>query len=311
MGHGGNGVSAMNAHIQGIQKVCNELKIQPIQLTIDFRTSEAYAQSYFDGLIEGTIKRQSKRVKSSAKGAFYQIRMAIRHLMQYNTRNPLTIPRGYNGVLSGRIIGHGNYADIQLTDDEIKQAEYYIIEKWGLDSDIYRMFMVGIESCARKEALFGMTLDYSVDIDADNEKTFFMTVIETKTSHIKEGKWDKFIQRSNTQKSIEMAKSKGYSKLWNDKEDVKYKAYNRLSEQLKEIYKHLDKTQHYFYEHAFHSLRHIGAHYWLRKTNYNYGFVAMIGGWNVIDELKKSYGEMPPAIMLKLAKSARKGLDEL
>ena len=47
-------------------------------------------------------------------------------------------------------------------------------------------------------------------------------------------------------------------------------------------------------------LRHLGAHYWLSKTNYNYGIIAEVGGWHTIDELKKSYGQIPPEKILEI-----------
>lgn len=47
-------------------------------------------------------------------------------------------------------------------------------------------------------------------------------------------------------------------------------------------------------------MRHIGAHYWLEKKDYNYGIVSEIGGWNTIDELKKSYGQIPPERILEI-----------
>lgn len=308
MGHTGQGVKSAKAHIQGIQKLCNYLKITPIQLTIDFQTSEKYAQSYYDGLVDGTIPRVSLRQKSSPLGAFYSVRMGLRHFMQYNGRHAISIPRGYNGVLSGRIIGHGNYADIDMSDDEILIVEKYIIDKWGLDSDIYRVFFVGLESCARKEALLTMLLEWTEDTDEDGEVTYFMQAIESKTEHIMEGKMDKFIQRSKTQESLRLAKRRGLKHLWDSENIPKTRNFDTLTAQLKEIYKMLGKTSHYWYEEAFHSLRHCGAHYHLRATDYNYGYVAVIGGWTVIDECKKSYGKMPPSVLMRLMKKSRRGV---
>jgi len=69
---------------------------------------------------------------------------------------------------------------------------------------------------------------------------------------------------------------------------------------LSQIYKHLGRNTNYFLQHATHVLRHIGAHYWLSKTNYNYGIISEVGGWNTIDELKKSYGQIPPEKILEL-----------
>lgn len=68
---------------------------------------------------------------------------------------------------------------------------------------------------------------------------------------------------------------------------------------MREIYAFLGKTE-YFDSHPTHALRHIGEHYWLAKNDYNYGLVAMVGGWNTIDELRKSYGEMPPEKVLEM-----------
>lgn len=311
MGHTGQGVKAIKSHIQGIQKLCNELKIKPIQLTVDFRTSEKYAQTYYNGLVNGTIARKSLRKKSSPLGAFYSVRMGLRHFMQYNTRNSIAIPRGYNGVLSGRIIGHGNYADVDMSDLEIAAVEGFIMEKWGMDSDIYRIFFCGIETCARKEALLGMTLDFTEDTDEDGDTTFFMKVVEKKTEHINEGKLDKYVQRERTQKSIRMARMAGMDRLWDSRNQTKEQAYRKLLGQLREVYKHVGKQNHYFYEEPFHTLRHVGAHYHLRQTDYNYGYVAELGGWNVIDELKKSYGKMPPQMMMRLLKKARRGLEKI
>ena len=46
--------------------------------------------------------------------------------------------------------------------------------------------------------------------------------------------------------------------------------------------------------------RPVGAHYWLSKTNYNYGIITEVGGWYTIDELKKSYEQIPPEKILKI-----------
>ena len=35
-------------------------------------------------------------------------------------------------------------------------------------------------------------------------------------------------------------------------------------------------------------------HYWLSKTNYNYGISAEVEDGHTIDELKKSYGQISP-----------------
>lgn len=63
---------------------------------------------------------------------------------------------------------------------------------------------------------------------------------------------------------------------------------------------YMEKNDSYFQQHSSNVLRHLGAHYWLSKTNYNYGIIAEVGGWHTIDELKKSYGKIPPEKILEL-----------
>ena len=49
----------------------------------------------------------------------------------------------------------------------------------------------------------------------------------------------------------------------------------------------------YWTKKPFHSIRHIFAHYWLRKTDWNYEQVAKQGHWGATTELKRSYGQLP------------------
>lgn len=96
--------------------------------------------------------------------------------------------RGVGGVMSQAVPNHGMYADIRLNDQELKDADRYIREKWGLDSDVYRWFWVGIESCSRLEALYAMKLDYAKHVGRNGKTTFIMTAYESKTRQIKKGK---------------------------------------------------------------------------------------------------------------------------
>jgi len=63
---------------------------------------------------------------------------------------------------------------------------------------------------------------------------------------------------------------------------------------------HLFRKRRYFQKCANHALRHIGVNYWLSKTDYNFGLIAEIGGWNTIDKLKKSYGQIPSEKILEV-----------
>jgi hypothetical protein len=101
-------------------------------------------------------------------------------------------------------------------------------------------------------------------------RVFLMSVIESKTDTIRGGKWTKFITRPDTQKSLELLKSRNSDKIF---ESIlpEYLFKSKIRKELSEIYSHLGKHDSYFQHHSSHALRHLGAHYWLSKTNYNYG----------------------------------------
>ncbi|MDH3385404.1 MAG: hypothetical protein OEL77_05270 [Nitrosopumilus sp.] len=112
----------------------------------------------------------------------------------------LTWKKGTTGIMSQKIPGHDKYADIRFTEEEFVKAESFIKEKWGLDSDIYRWFWIGIDSCARFGALYNMDNDYTIQKNAAGKSIYIMTAHVTKTEHIRGGKWVKYITREDTQK---------------------------------------------------------------------------------------------------------------
>jgi len=81
---------------------------------------------------------------------------------------------------------------------------------------------------------------------------------------------------------------------------TKDKFKDEIANALRMVFKHIGKTHHYFFQHPTHALRHIGAQYWLARKDFNYGLVSEIGGWHTIDELKKSYGMIPPEKILEI-----------
>ena len=144
-----------------------------------------------------------------------------------------------------------------------------------------------------------MENDYVAKKNSIGNTIYIMSVHETKTEHIRGGKWTKYITREDTQKSIDLLRSRGVLKIYESNPPL-HRFQKEISKKLIQIYKHLGKNSDYFLHHPSHVLRHIGAHYWLSKTNYNYGIISEVGGWNTIDELKKSYGQIPPEKILEL-----------
>lgn len=311
MGFGQSGVSKMKGHINCIQKICNTLKINPIQLTLDFETTEKYAQAFYEKMLNGEISRKQIRKNSNIESAFYPYRMALRHLMQYNQHNRIAIPRHIGGILRGKVVGHGNYADIKLTDEQFRQADEFLIKNFGLDSDTYRIFWFGIETCSRRSGIFSATLDWTEELDEDGSPVLYLNVFESKVKHIKGGKQQKIIERSKTIESLRMAKQRGQNHLWDDKQLNRRQAINNAIRDLKKLYSAIGLNHHYFFEEPIHSLRHLGAHYHLSKTKYNYAYVAQIGHWRKVDELIQSYGEMPLSVLRQMMRDSKKDLNQL
>ena len=55
----------------------------------------------------------------------------------------------------------------------------------------------------------------------------------------------------------------------------------------------------YWTSRPMHSIRHVFAQVWLRKSDWNFGLVAMFGHWKIIDTLKENYGERSNTVALQ------------
>ena len=294
---GGEQVRSWRARLRSVESVCNTCGIRPKNLLVSKKQTEIILRQYVKMYRQGNAvmdKRGTKKAEDIISATYHRVQ-GIRDFCRYHG---MSWPRGVNGIMSQKVPNHGKYSDIRLTNDELNRADCFIKEQFGIDSDIYRWFWIGIESCARLGALYNMSLDYTKHVSPSNKTTYIMTAFETKTKHIKGGKWVKYITREDTQKSIDLLKSRGNSKIY-ESEFPKYRFHSMISNQLKQVYSHLGKNS-YFQDRPNHVLRHIGAHYWLSKTDYNFGLIAEVGGWNTIDELKKSYGQIPPEKILEI-----------
>ena len=304
---GGKGIVVWQERIRSLTSLFNTCKVEPSQLIVNPETTEKIMKNFANAAKDGQVMRLkgNKAVSGSPELVIHRVVMAVRDFCGYYG---VTWRRGIDGIMSGKVVRHGQYSDILLTDAELDKADDFLIKTYKLDSDVYRLFWVGVEGCPRKKALLAMLAEWKEHISKGGNRTFIMTAIETKTSHYKGGKWIKYIKRPKTQESIMLQRKRGKQFLWDNDKPI-YRIEKEFSQAMKALFKHLGKTQDYFYSHAFHALRHIGAHYWLRKTDYNYGFVAKIGGWMTIDELKFSYGEMPPDVVLDMFERKGFGVD--
>jgi len=290
-------LKSWKTRLRSFEIVCNTCKVTPYDFTISNKKTEKIMRSFAKCFQNGTIVQSNLR--SKPKGMNQTLYPKVQAVRDFCSFYDITWKKGVSGVMSQKVLGHGKYADIRFTDEEFIAADKFIQEKWGLDSDIYRWFWIGVESCARFGALYNMENDYTIHKSSSGKSVYVMTAHESKTDHIRGGRWTKYITREDTQKSIDLLRARGITKIY-ESNDSKHKFQNEINEKLSQIYKHLGRNTNYFLQHATHVLRHIGAHYWLSKTNYNYGIISEVGGWNTIDELKKSYGQIPPEKILEI-----------
>ena len=258
-----------------VETVCNTCKVTPSDLIISAKKTERIMRTFAKHFQSGDIIRSKQGPKDSGMNTVVYTKVqAVRDFCSFYD---ITWRKGISGVMSQKVPNHGKYADVRLTNEEFDAADKYIKEQWGLDSDEYRWFWIGVESCARFTALYNMKNNWSKIKTKSGGTVFLMSVIESKTENIRGGKWTKFIARPDTQKSLELLKSRNCDRIFESKLSERL-FKKRITCNLSKIYHHLGKTESYFHQHPSHVLRHIGAHYWLSKTNYNYGIIAEVGG---------------------------------
>ncbi len=283
--------------LRSVETVCNTCKVVPSDLIVSKKKTEKIMRTFAKHFQNGDIV--CSNIGRNSLGMNTTVYAKVQAVRDFCSFYDITWRKGVTGIMSQKVPQHGKYADIRFTDEEFDEADRFIKKRCGLDSDVYRWFWVGVESCARFNALYNMKNEFTKFKTKSGRTVFLMTVIESKTENIRGGKWTKFITRSDTQKSLELIKTRNCTKIFESKlPESSFK--KRMYHELSEIYHHLGKNETYFHHHPSHVLRHIGAHYWLSKTNYNYGIIAEVGGWHTIDELKKSYGQIPPEKILEI-----------
>ncbi len=295
---GGEPLKGWKTRVRSLEVVCNTCCIHTSDLLVSQRNTEKILRQF------AQLGRQGKDIRSTTgrkqNGIKYLVYNKVQAVRDFCGFYGISWRRGVGGIMSQKVVCHGQYADIRLSKEELERADSFIKGRWGLDSDIYRWFWIGIESCARFDALYNMTLDYDLHRNPKTgKKTYIMTAFESKTDHLRGGKWYKYITRPDTQKSIDLLKSRGGTMIheWIGSKHIFKK---QISNSFALVYHHIGKTNQYFLHHPTHALRHIGAQYWLARKDFNYGLVSEIGGWHTIDELKKSYGMIPPEKILEI-----------
>jgi hypothetical protein len=157
---GGEAVVSWRARVSAVESVCNTCNILPKNLIVSEKNTETILRQYIKMYRQGNAIMEMHFAKNSddIKSVTYRRVQGIRDFCRFHG---MSWPRGTNGIMSQKIPNHAKYSDIRLTNEELEMADDYIKKTWGLDSDIYRWFWIGIESCARFNALYNMNLDFT------------------------------------------------------------------------------------------------------------------------------------------------------
>jgi integrase/transposase-like protein len=280
----GEPIVLWRANVRQLKAICDTLKISPEALIVNKET----AQVLFTSFVLEFKKDHSTNT--------HHYLMALRN---YAAFNGIVWTRGVSGLMSGKKVSYGQYAHIQLTDQQI--AEGTEIAQWWGDIDLRDWFSFGCETGPRHEALRDMQL-YTYEVH-DGFST--MKAYESKTK----GTWTKYFVNPTVQRylqeRIERQRAAGKQKLFqNGVSDRDFST--EINARLKKLYKALKITEPYFYAHPSHALRHIAAHHWLRLMDYNYSRVAKILGWKSEVTLRECYGEEPGESLLAALKDAQR-----
>ncbi len=171
---GGEPLKTWKTRMQALETVCNTCEVHPSDLLVSQRNTEKILRQYAQLARQGKDFRRTIRKRNGIKCLVYFKVQAVRDFCGFYG---ITWRRGITGIMSQRVVNHGQYADVRLSEKELDMADSFIKEQCGLDSDVYRWFWIGIESCARFDALYNMSLDYDVHTNAKTGKTTYITTI--------------------------------------------------------------------------------------------------------------------------------------
>lgn len=312
-GKTGGALKSLNTRITKLRNVCNTLEIDPLQFISGANRTEILLQFevYFASFeyIYMDKKAKIKYAKNWTKERV-QIKTTIysytQSVLNYMSFHGFQFPKGKKGIADQSVSTfHGKYDDVNISFFEYRSAQNYIIQKWGLDSDIFRWFSVGTEAFPRASAILTMPSYYKPFIENGIEY-FEMECFETKTDYYKNGIWKKMIYSENTKKSVQLVSKRCEFVI----EDRSIKNRKDIYDKLREVYRFLHKEKlhcrirgdvstAYFMTHPSHVLRHIGAQLLLGVTDWNVAFVSTYG-WKTPTELTNSYGAMPTEMKMKI-----------
>jgi len=260
---------------------------------------ESFLDLYFQG--KAKINYNQKPEHTTRQNVAHHYATGVRSFLR---AHGIVVPPGDRSVLS-QAVDHirGKYADIRMSVAQYQKGQDILAGRYGVDSDEFRWFTVGFESMARSQSLWEARAKWDLHKRPDGRTIYIMEMHESKTEHINEGRFTKYIWGRRTQEALEAVKGAHVISI----RDFE-KAKDRIYPALRETYRDLGLTElgllrgrpgtSYFLRRPSHALRHCGAQFQLALTNFNYTYVAA-QGWTATAELEKSYGRPPPEFALK------------
>jgi len=277
----------------------NTVKITPEMLVA--QKNSDYVVEMRDLFMEHYFNKTDWRLTKTKHGDFeskkYNLNQALN---SFCNMNGIVWERGTE-EMSRKVVGHGKYKKVRFTKEDFKRAEEWLIKFFGIDSDEYRWFWIGVETCSRAGALMVMKLDYEEVLNKDGStKSLHLETFESKLEHTKAGgEVEKFVRRKNTIISVKALRKRGAHLIYENKKGLsRLQLMKYFTETMKSLYTFLGKDEKdFFFIRPNHTLRHLGAQYWLLKSDFrDFNIVAKIGDWGTVKEMVDSYGDTPPEV---------------
>ena len=304
----GKPLKSLTTLLRTLLNFCRTLKIDPQLLLIgeDSKAKrdnvETYIKSYIQLFLDG---------KACVKYKYDDLTEYDSNEVRLSVVKPLRGFLGFHGVnfpirmggMWSASVNHsvGKYSNIRINDKQYKECQKYLIEKYGIESEILRVWCVGVEGLARQAAL--MTTPKKVEIIKNKNKIVYTNeVYESK----QDMKFPKYYTSEICKKVIDL-RQKADSIYMFDRRTKHHWLPHATA--LREMFRHFgftdkgrqkpnDPETAYCIKKPTHTLRHFGAQRSLLLTGWNKDFVYP-QGWKSSRELDQSYGEPPAEVRLK------------
>ena len=303
----GKPLKTLAPNLRMLLQFCRTLKIDPQLLLVgeDSKAKrdnvETYLKSYIKLFLDGkaTVHYFKDLNEYDSNRIRLTMVLPLRAFLSYHGVN---FPIRMGGIWSAsQGDSVGKYADIRIDDKKYKECQKYLIKNFGMDSEILRIWCVGVEGLARQAALM-MTPKKIEKITNKDKIVYTHQVYETK----QEMYFPKYYTSEVCRHVIDSRQISDSAYMFDSRTS---ESWRKQTEVLKEFYRHFkftdkgrlkpdDPETAYCIRRPTHTLRHFGAQRSLLLTGWNKDFVYP-QGWKSSRELDQSYGEPPAEVRLK------------